>query len=146
MTLTDKLFSIDSITSDADLQYTADISLNPDHPIFRGHYPGLPLTPGVCQIDIVRTVLQEIKKTEVRLIDAKNIKFTNPIDPRRVLSLKLKLVLEGTADEIRVKSTLFSAETVFFQFSGRFTTFSLPARSVSESNSLLPNDSTALNK
>ena len=32
------------------------IRLNPEHEIFRAHFPGQPITPGVCQIQMVTEI------------------------------------------------------------------------------------------
>ena len=35
------------------------IRLNPDHEIYRAHFPGNPITPGVCIVQIISEVLGE---------------------------------------------------------------------------------------
>lgn len=40
------------------LRISAQVTVDPDNPLFVGHYPGVPVFPGVCQIDCVhRTVI-----------------------------------------------------------------------------------------
>ncbi|MDD4142453.1 MAG: hydroxymyristoyl-ACP dehydratase, partial [Bacteroidales bacterium] len=58
-----------------------DIELNRDHDIFKGHFPGEPITPGVC---IVKTALELANiafKNKYQIKTAKNIKFLNIISP-----------------------------------------------------------------
>jgi len=60
----------------------ATIKLNPNHAIYHGHFTGNPVTPGVCQIQIVKEMLCEILQQTFILTDAKSIKFLNvlPVD------------------------------------------------------------------
>jgi 3-hydroxyacyl-[acyl-carrier-protein] dehydratase len=118
-------FYIRSITPDSDtsenpLHYIAHITVNPSHPIFDGHFPGTPVMPGVCQIEIVKKVLAEIRGREVFLSSAKNIKFISLIDPRRIMALDLDLTVTDAGEDIRVKAVLSAGETRFLQFNGRF--------------------------
>ena len=39
--------------------FVANIILNKDHEIFKGHFPGNPVTPGVCMMQIVKELTEE---------------------------------------------------------------------------------------
>ena len=95
--------------------------LNPDHSIFKGHFPGAPITPGVCQIEIVKEVLEEILGKTLILSEAKNIKFTHTIDPRQNTLLDLELNFEEKDEGIQTKATLYTLKDVCLKFSGIFT-------------------------
>ena len=56
----------------------ATIRLLPESPVYQGHFPGYPITPGVCLVEIALELMGP-----VRLVGAKNIKFTSPIIPAR---------------------------------------------------------------
>lgn len=60
---------------------TYSIALNPDHFIFKAHFPGNPITPGVCQLGIVEELLSEQTGTPLRLAHINNIKYMNIISP-----------------------------------------------------------------
>ena len=52
MLLSDGFFSVDGVKCENDL-LTFLIRLNPDHTIFKAHFPGSPILPGVCQVQIL---------------------------------------------------------------------------------------------
>ena len=59
------------------------IRLDPEHEIYKAHFPGHPVTPGVCQIQIVTELLALHLGEEVRLTDVKNVKYAkNNRSPR----------------------------------------------------------------
>lgn len=35
-------------------KYTISIEMNPKHDIYKGHFPGNPITPGVCLTQMVK--------------------------------------------------------------------------------------------
>ena len=64
----------------------ATVRLLPESPVYRGHFPGYPITPGVCLVEIALELIAEMAGQaghdgKVRLVGAKNIKFTSPIIP-----------------------------------------------------------------
>ncbi|MBN3818431.1 FAD-binding protein [Paraburkholderia sp. Se-20369] len=73
---------------DAD-QWHAELRVPPDLAHFDGHFPGLPILPGVVQIDwAVRLAMRNIPALRaVRSID--QLKFKAPVPPGAVLMLRL---------------------------------------------------------
>jgi 3-hydroxyacyl-[acyl-carrier-protein] dehydratase len=67
------------------------IELNPEHPVYKGHFPGNPVVPGVCQVQIIGELFSGMIGKEVILNHSDNIKFMNMINPREnpVLSISL---------------------------------------------------------
>ena len=64
----------------------ATIRLLPESPVYKGHFPGYPITPGVCLVEIALELMGP-----VRLVAAKNIKFTSPVIPAEGMELRFKL-------------------------------------------------------
>lgn len=61
--------------------FKSTLKFNKDHEIFGGHFPGLPIVPGVCMMQIVKELLEENFGRKLLLKQAGNIKFLNPINP-----------------------------------------------------------------
>ena len=57
------------------------VRLNAEHFIYAAHFPGNPITPGVCIIQIVKELTEELLQTPLFMTAAKNIKFTRVINP-----------------------------------------------------------------
>lgn len=101
------------------------LALNAAHPIFRGHFPGQPVVPGACELQIVREMLSHVAGKEYRLQKADRVKFLTPIDPRRYPRLELTLRYEQDdtgkpSEPLRLTAALASGDTTFLKFTGTF--------------------------
>lgn len=94
--LKDKLYTITSLEKENEENYKIGVSLNKDHEIFKGHFPGQPILPGVCMIEMVKEILMEIKQKPYRLTEADNIKYLRLVDPNADPTLNIQMqVKEG---------------------------------------------------
>ena len=75
----------------------ATIRLLPESPVYQGHFPGYPITPGVCLVEISLELMG--KK---RLVAAKNIKFTNPVLPTETTELRFNVGGEGESRTVEI--------------------------------------------
>jgi 3-hydroxyacyl-[acyl-carrier-protein] dehydratase len=95
------------------------VTLNPDHVIYDGHFPGKPVTPGVCQIQIIKEVISDLLGYQVYLVEAKNIKFLNVLTPE-VKKIKLEIDYAKDGNGFKVNAMLSLGASVFLKFTGRF--------------------------
>lgn len=110
----------------------ATLALNPSHPIFAGHFPGQPVVPGACQLQIVQEVLSHLTGRDLRLQKADQIKFLTPIDPRHYPRLQLDLHYApaeplqpnanpaGGVDLHPLTASLSADGKIFLKFTGTF--------------------------
>ena len=87
----------------------ATVRLLPESPVYRGHFPGYPITPGVCLVEIALELIAEMAGQaghdgKVRLVGAKNIKFTRPIIPVEGTELRFNLGGEGSERTVEILS------------------------------------------
>ena len=102
-------------------EFSASIGFDPTHEIFSGHFPGQPVVPGVCLIHIVKEIANMISEKDVFLTEGSNIKFLKVIAPGE----NAKLQIQGTltpeaAEQIKITAKIFTEDSVFFKFLGRF--------------------------
>ncbi|HNR41455.1 MAG TPA: 3-hydroxyacyl-ACP dehydratase [Bacteroidales bacterium] len=74
------------------------IAVNPDHEIFLGHFPGNPVLPGACTIQILKELAEGASGRDLLLSGAQNIKFLSFIDPRKNPVLDIDLLLRETEE------------------------------------------------
>lgn len=58
-----------------------NVILNPDHLVYKAHFPGQPVTPGVCILQMIQELLSEQENTRLYISKIKNAKFINMISP-----------------------------------------------------------------
>ena len=87
----------------------ATVRLLPESPVYQGHFPGYPITPGVCLVEIALELIAEMAyqvghEDKVQLVGAKNIKFTSPIIPAEGTELRFNLGGEGSERTVEILS------------------------------------------
>ena len=61
----------------------ATIRFNAAHSIFKGHFPGQPVVPGVCMMMVVKELLMEQLGDDILIRKAAQVKFLNMIVPEQ---------------------------------------------------------------
>ncbi|MGE8429375.1 MAG: hypothetical protein ACN6O7_15950 [Sphingobacterium sp.] len=94
-----------------DGKHLIEIGIHPEHPIFDGHFPGRPVTPGVCMLQIIKNITEDLLQTKLRMRSAKNIRFYAIIDPFVHPILTLELAVQET-ESIQIKANCSFEETL----------------------------------
>src|SRR6056297_462698 len=114
----DSLFTY-QIDKQEDGLLEASVTINADHEIFTGHFPGYPIMPGVCMVQIIEQIFGDFHKKKFLLSNAKSIKFLslfNPTEVRRIkASIKYK---QGENNQMQISASLFADETTYFKLKG----------------------------
>lgn len=61
--------------------YGFDVRLNPEHFIFKAHFPGHPITPGVCLMQMVAELASVAEGCNLFVRNIKNVKYTGVVSP-----------------------------------------------------------------
>ncbi|MFP9115973.1 3-hydroxyacyl-ACP dehydratase [Flavobacterium sp. RHBU_3] len=111
-------YKINALTNTDGDKYVANININKDHDVFKGHFPGNPVTPGVCMLQIIKEITTQVVGKELTMISASNIKFMALINPEVNPDLRLELEIAQTEDnKVKVKNTTLFDETVALKLS-----------------------------
>ena len=116
MILKDTFFTIKN-KSIADGKAEFRVKLNAEHFIYQAHFPNNPITPGVCLLQMVVELFDELKGVNFQMKTLKNVKFIAPISP--VEFSEVDFLLEFSEDENlwQVKATVKEGETIFVKAS-----------------------------
>ena len=90
------------------------------HPIFEGHFPGHPVVPGVCMMQILREVLEDHVAERLRIARGDNMKFLAIINPDENQEVEVDLSYSVADDSYSVSASILNASTTFFKFKGTF--------------------------
>jgi len=75
----------------ADQEYTCKVDFDPDFAGFEGHFPGNPIVPGVCLIELSRVLAEQAAGRELTLREISLCKFRRPILAGMTADCKLLL-------------------------------------------------------
>ncbi len=104
-----------------DGSFSASITFNSGHEIFKGHFPGQPVVPGVCLIHIIKEISIKITENETVMTDGSNIKFLQVIDPSIHDEVHIKGTFSSESKEnIKITATILNEDLVFCKFKGTF--------------------------
>jgi 3-hydroxyacyl-[acyl-carrier-protein] dehydratase len=102
-------------------KYTAHIKLNAAHKIFEGHFPGNPITPGVCITQMVKETVEEITNKRLDIVTGDNIKFTAILNPIETPEVELNIVLKDKENGLlHADASLTAGTNSYFSFKGSY--------------------------
>jgi len=88
------------------------IIINKNHEIFKGHFPGNPVMPGVCMMQIIKEITEDVTSKTLFMEKCSNVKFMALINPDINNILNLVLNISETDGIIKVKNTTHFDETL----------------------------------
>ncbi|MEO8086710.1 MAG: 3-hydroxyacyl-ACP dehydratase [Bacteroidota bacterium] len=113
-----KILSIEKSVS----KISVAVELNPAHEIFKGHFPGNPVVPGVCMVQMLKEILSHIYKKEFTLQEASQLKFLAILNPTEVQVLNVELsILKEENETFIISGTFQKAELIFLKYKASFT-------------------------
>lgn len=98
----------------------AKVRLNKDHAIFKGHFPGNPVMPGVCMIQMVKELTEDAIGKNLFLTVSSNVKFMAIINPEINPDLEVSIEISEENGEVKVKNVTMFDETVALKLSATF--------------------------
>ena len=119
MILKNDFYSIQSLQQEGDV-VNASIGLNQSHVIFAGHFPGQPVVPGVCMVQIIKEILETTIGKPLQLKAADHIKFLSMVNPQETAELQAIIKYVPGESNMNVTATLSKNETICLKMKGVF--------------------------
>jgi len=117
--LKDKLYSVVSVTG-SEGKIIAGIHLNKDDELFKGHFPGQPVLPGACMLQILKEVLELALNKKIRLKKADQMKFLSVVNPAVNGILQLNIGYSINEEQVLINAIMNSKSDTCFKFKGGF--------------------------
>ena len=74
------------------------VRLNPDCKVYEGHFPGEPVSPGVCNIEMLLECAERVIGFPLRMVKLTRCRLTTLITPLTYADLELKIALTPKED------------------------------------------------
>lgn len=120
LALKNGFYSVKESKKISDTQISAVIELNVGHDIYKGHFPEQPIVPGVCQVQIIKELLEDLVGKKLLMTHGDNIKFTGMIIPTQSPVINMDVNYQVKESEIVCDAKIFLGDTVFTKFKGKF--------------------------
>jgi 3-hydroxymyristoyl/3-hydroxydecanoyl-(acyl carrier protein) dehydratase len=83
----------------------ATLTIAPDHPALAGHFPGMPVVPGVVLLDEALHAIGAVLGADLSACRIASVKFLSPVLPGQALA-----VLHDGGDDGAIRFTLMHGE------------------------------------
>jgi 3-hydroxyacyl-[acyl-carrier-protein] dehydratase len=94
------------------------IKLDSEHFIYKAHFPGEPITPGVCIMQIAQELLEHATDTRLYINCVKNVKFLRIISPNEITIISFVLSKVAREDDIiKAQISVISENDTFAKLS-----------------------------
>jgi len=116
--LLNNLFTYELIEGDSISFLKFRIYIHSGHVIFTGHFPENPITPGVCQMEMVKEVFGDYLNEALFFNNVSNMKFINMWVPNDSESVYLEL--SASVDEVgyKMNASIYTGDEVYFKIKG----------------------------
>ncbi|KAA5534155.1 hotdog family protein [Paenimyroides baculatum] len=104
-----------------DNQLKAIIELNPEHDVFKGHFPNNPVTPGVCMLQILKELTEQATNTNLFTKECSNVKFMALINPEVNAVLTITIDINQVEENFKIKASASFDETVALKVNALLT-------------------------
>ena len=111
---------INSTDLSAESIFTATVELNPSHKIYKGHFPEIPVAPGVTLIQMLQEILAKKINQSLTLKEGSNIKFLAMINPLKENVITISYTILQKENEVDVTANIAGKEIIYVKFKGKF--------------------------
>lgn len=120
--LKDKYFKIDDCTQQEGQGATYTVSLLSDCEVYKGHFPGEPICPGVCNIQTVKECAQQLTgEQSLRIRSVKRCRFKALMSPQAVPQVNIDINATKHDNGYTVTARIYDSETEYMDFNGEMT-------------------------
>ena len=100
------------------LHWRYTVIFNVNHDIFNAHFPGNPIVPGVCSMEMIRQFAESMLGGEVRIPSVKNMKFIRLMTPAEGKAFTFDILLTAKTDtQYSAKVAIFDGDDVIMKAS-----------------------------
>lgn len=94
----------------------AMIEIDPLHPIFKGHFPDVPVLPGAIMMQMAKEILEEIEQKSLIIKKVGQIKFLQMLNPQKEKLVNWEMdVVSRNEGEYKIKARMFRDEITFLK-------------------------------
>lgn len=114
-------YTIENVLKQDDGIVRFDISLNADCSVYEGHFPGEPVSPGVCNIQMVKECAEQVAGKSLVLNNLQQCRLTTLVTPLAHPQVEVKILLEEKGEAYKLKATIGKNEDVYLDLKAELT-------------------------
>ncbi len=91
------------------------VLLNPQHAIFKGHFPQTPVLPGVCQIQLCTEILNAVLQKNYQITNVLSVKFLSFVNPEENADLAVQLDFSEAENGLSLNASIHKENVIFLK-------------------------------
>ena len=89
------------------------ITLQADCEVYKGHFPGEPVSPGVCNIQMIKECAEQVAGKSLFLNNLQQCRLTTLVTPLAHPQVEVKILLEEKGEAYKLKATIGKGEETY---------------------------------
>lgn len=107
--------------SQQDNSIRAVIRISPEHEIFQGHFPGQPVVPGVCMVQIVKEFMERAMDMPLLFSKGNQLKFLQLLVPSAEENIQVTISWKQEEAAYLTQADFKKGADFVFKLSGTFS-------------------------
>ena len=91
------------------------VFLKPDCKVYEGHFPGIPISPGACNIQMIKECAESIAGKYLFMNHLQHCRLTTLITPLVYPQVEVTILMEKKADVYKLKATIGKCEEIYLE-------------------------------
>lgn len=120
MRLEDNYYELISMHSDG-MNGTFHMALRRECEVYRGHFPGNPVCPGVCNIQTIKECAERLTGKRLRIDSIRRCRLTAVLTPASSPELDVTVHLLPTETGYAITATVSDMKQVYMEYKGEMT-------------------------
>ena len=114
-------YTIENVLKQENGAVRFDINLNADCPVYEGHFPEEPVSPGVCNIQMIKECAEQVAGKSLLLNNLQQCRLTTLVTPIQHPQVEVTILLEEKGDAYKLKATIGKGEDVYLDLKAELT-------------------------
>lgn len=98
-----------------------NITLCPDCDVYRGHFPGNPVCPGVCNMQTIKELAERLTNKRLHIGSIRRCRLTAVATPVECPDLEVRINLLPTENGYGITATVSDARRTYMDYRGEMT-------------------------
>lgn len=115
-------YRITQVENINEADWAVQVRLNPQHPVYGGHFPQQPVVPGVCMLQMIKECIEKICHRPLQYRHVASCKFLSAVNPNKTPELKFSLTWKiSETGDLRIQAEGSTAEEVCIKLKAQLT-------------------------
>lgn len=118
-------YTIENVSKQEDGTVRFVATLNADCQVYEGHFPGEPVSPGVCNIQMIKECAEQVAGKPLLLNNLQQCRLTTLVTPIRHPQVEITVLLEEKGETYKLKATIGQGEKSYLDLKAELITYNI---------------------